>query len=440
MANNGPLGSDTNPGLIDGGTSALTHHRPPGPLCASRPTDTQLEHHLGRLLHHLSVATGWIDTSSVIGSLLGNGSFTAGVVAGMGKNLVTSLVDLTRLFRMFTLAEYHQAHHAPSFWERLGHRVLYETMPLGGMSVSALTFGTGIDLEAEKAFEDRQALFKAVAYAFEHPGEVFDKITAQQLAKYEEFKRAGARHTLSGDFHAGLLFGELLLDVLLIIDGATALAKLGAKVPGLLRMASRLEELAPALRRALKTGGAAAEDAAKSVERVTPSQIQKISGKGSGGETQGRSSSMGRPSLTTGEAEIRGIPVNGALRNIPLGFKNESQFLSAARDLQDALRASGIDDAVVGVRGSSVTGRSLTKGTSFGPESDIDFFVESSKLTERYKASKRIPGFVHPDKILPDYPLLEKWAEKWSEIIGRAITPGAFQPGMLPKQPSILVK
>ena len=274
MANNGPLGSDTNPGLIDGGTSALTHHRPPGPLCASRPTDTQLEHHLGRLLHHLSVATGWIDTSSVIGSLLGNGSFTAGVVAGMGKNLVTSLVDLTRLFRMFALAEYHQAHHAPSFWERLGHRVLYETMPLGGMSVSALTFGTGIDLEAEKAFEDRQALFKAVAYAFEHPGEVFDKITAQQLAKYEEFKRDGARHTLSGDFHAGLLFGELLLDVLLIIDGATALAKLGAKVPGLLRMASRLEELAPALRRALKTGGAAAQDAGTAAERVTPSQLR----------------------------------------------------------------------------------------------------------------------------------------------------------------------
>ena len=88
-------------------------------------------------------------------------------------------------------------------------------------------------------------------------------------------KRNGARHTLSGDFHAGLLFGELLLDVLLIIDGATALAKLGAKVPGLLRMASRLEELAPALRGALKTGGATAEDAGTAAERVTPSQLRR---------------------------------------------------------------------------------------------------------------------------------------------------------------------
>ena len=92
-------------------------------------------------------------------------------------------------------------------------------------------------------------------------------------------KRNGARHTLSGDFHAGLLFGELLLDVLLIIDGATALAKLGAKVPGLLRMASRLEELAPALRRALKTGGAGAQDAGKAAERVTPSELRSAARK-----------------------------------------------------------------------------------------------------------------------------------------------------------------
>ena len=317
---------------------------------------------------------------------------------------------------------------------------IYTAMTLGGTSIAAIPSGVDIDSEAEKAFEDRQALFEAVAYAFERPGEVFDKITAEQLAKYEEFKRDMARHTLSGNFHAGMLFGELLLDLILIIDGATAIAKLGAKVAGLLRMAPRPKELAPALRRALKTGGAVAEDAGKAVERVTPSQILKVGEKASAGKAQSPSSSMGRPGPTIGKAGNRGIPVNGALRNVPLGFKDESQFLSAAGDLQSALKASGIDDAVVGVRGSSVTGQSLTKGTPFGPQSDIDFFVESSKLTEGYKTLKNIPGFVHPNKILPDYPLLEKWAEEWSQIIGREITPDAFQPGMLPNQPSILVK
>ena len=178
----------------------------------------------------------------------------------------------------------------------------------------------------------------------------------------------------------------------------------------------------------------------KGVERVTPSQLLKVSGETPAGEVQGANSSARRLGLGADEVGNRGAPVNGAIRSVPFGFENEPQFLSAARELQDALKASGIDDAIVGVRGSSVTGQSLTKGTPFGPESDIDFFVESSKLTEGYKVSKNIPGFVHPNKILPDYPLLEKWAEKWSKVLGREITPGAFRPGMLPNQPAILVK
>ncbi|MDO3559512.1 hypothetical protein [Ralstonia pseudosolanacearum] len=101
---------------------------------------------------------------------------------------------------------------------------------------------------------------------------------------------------------------------------------------------------------------------------------------------------------------------------------------------------SGSKDATIGVRGSSVTGRSLTKGTPFGPQSDIDFFVESRQLTDGYSTSKNIPGFVHPNKILPDYPLLQDWAESWTKTLGRDVTPGAFVPGTLPKQPSIIVK
>lgn len=38
----GPLGTDTNPGLIDPGTCARTHHRPPGPVCSTRPTETEI--------------------------------------------------------------------------------------------------------------------------------------------------------------------------------------------------------------------------------------------------------------------------------------------------------------------------------------------------------------------------------------------------------------
>jgi hypothetical protein len=76
----------------------------------------------------------------------------------------------------------------------------------------------------------------------------------------------------------------------------------------------------------------------------------------------------------------------------------------------------------------------------FGAASDIDFFVESGQLTQGCKTSRNIPGFVHPEKILNDYPLLNGWTQKWTEILGREATPGAFQPGTLPQSPAILVK
>jgi hypothetical protein len=141
-----------------------------------------------------------------------------------------------------------------------------------------------------------------------------------------------------------------------------------------------------------------------------------------------------------GNAGLEGVPINGATRTVPLGFNPPEQFTTAAQQLQDALVRSGVTDATVGVRGSSVTGVSLTKGTPFGPQSDIDFFIESRQLTEGYKTSKNIPGFVHPGKILPDYPLLQDWSTTWTNTLGRDVTPGAFVPGTLPSQPSIVVR
>jgi hypothetical protein len=135
-----------------------------------------------------------------------------------------------------------------------------------------------------------------------------------------------------------------------------------------------------------------------------------------------------------------GTPINGATRTVPLGFESAEQFAQATQELQQALRASGIDDATVGVRGSSVTGNSPLKGTEFGPQSDIDFFVESGKLTQDYRTSKNIPGFVHPKKLMADYPALQAWASKWSSVLGREVSPGGFVPGTVPSQPAIVAK
>jgi hypothetical protein len=136
----------------------------------------------------------------------------------------------------------------------------------------------------------------------------------------------------------------------------------------------------------------------------------------------------------------KGVPINGAVRRFPLGFKDEEQFLKATEELEEALKKSGINDGTIGVRGSSVTGESLTKGTPFHAKSDIDIYVESKQLTDGFKTSGNIEGFVHPGKIFKKYPILEEWTVKWKAILNRDITPGAFVPGSLPNQPTIVVK
>lgn len=54
-----------------------------------------------------------------------------------------------------------------------------------------------------------------------------------------------------------MLFGELLLDVLMVVDGGTAIYKLAAKIPTLLKMLRRLQQMAPAMRAAAKTSAKA---------------------------------------------------------------------------------------------------------------------------------------------------------------------------------------
>ena len=80
-------------------------------------------------------------------------------------------------------------------------------------------------------------------------------ISDSQAKKYEEFKACLERHSLTGNFHAGDLFGELLLDVLMVIDGVAAIAKIAAKIPRLLELLPKLNELAPALRDAFRKPG-----------------------------------------------------------------------------------------------------------------------------------------------------------------------------------------
>jgi len=119
---------------------------------------------------------------------------------------------------------------------------------------------------------------------------------------------------------------------------------------------------------------------------------------------------------------------------IPRGFNDAEQFTQVGSELKIALQESGIQFSNIGVRGSAVTNVSSKGGafreTALGnlKSSDIDVYVE---LTQEIglKASENIEGFIHPGKLFEKFPALEKWSEKWSQVLGREITPGAFNPG-----------
>ena len=254
---NGPLGGPTNRGSGSSGGLRGSSQRAPGLATQADPHRATLLQHAAHAAHRLATAAGSVSTNSAIGGLLGQGSFSAGLAFGMAKNLAVSVHQLGDLLKMFAMAEYDESRRSGSFLKRLERSMMFG--PMGASAnvtmMSLAHFWPGFDRAAKDAHDQRDALIQLVAYAFEHPGEVLKKIGDSQAKKYEEFKANLERHSMAGDFHAGDLFGELLLDVLMVIDGVTAIAKIAAKIPRLLELLPRLNELAPALRSAFRKPG-----------------------------------------------------------------------------------------------------------------------------------------------------------------------------------------
>jgi hypothetical protein len=124
-------------------------------------------------------------------------------------------------------------------------------------------------------------------------------------------------------------------------------------------------------------------------------------------------------------------------RTFPRGFTNADQFNTAMQELKDLTSRLGDPLARIGVSGSSVTGVSFKEGRPFGPQSDIDVFVESSTLAGSLKQSSNIPGFIHPRRFMEAYPNLGEWAERWSATLGREVSIGGFLTDYLPVRPAI---
>ena len=135
--------------------------------------------------------------------------------------------------------------------------------------------------------------------------------------------------------------------------------------------------------------------------------------------------------------KVRAARAPAATQAVPRGFTGPDQFKKAVSELKAAAAHHGATDTQVGVRGSSVTGVSST-GKPFRPESDIDFYVESSHLTTGLPTSDKVPGMVKPRILMENYPALQDWSTRWSETLGRDVTPAGFATGSVPKGPRIV--
>ncbi len=242
----GVLGTASNPGYGHSRTSGgLGNSHPPGVSGSSTSTLADLEHRATALAHSISTAIGWQQTRSAAYNLIGHQSFTAGVVVGMGENLAKTVVAAVDLLQTLALAEYWESRQDHSFMARLRSSAFFSIAPGASLGmVVAGHFWPGFDRKAQEAYEERGAIADAIKHAFSHPKEFLGSLTKVQEARAREFIAFLGQQSLSGNFRAGVLMGELLFDLLMVVDLAVGLAKLAMAVPKLARYAEDLARLA----------------------------------------------------------------------------------------------------------------------------------------------------------------------------------------------------
>ena len=181
--------------------------------------------------------------------ILGAGSFDLGFCVGIFENLAGSIAALVRLGKTFLLAGLYDAAHLDPILA-VGPAML---LRLEAKAIESFA-GTAM----KEAHSQRNAILQELQYAVTHADEVFGQIGKEYQDRWNLFKAYFAQGTISGDFEAGKLAGNVLVDVLTLIltvvDGI-GLVKIAARLPELARVADGLRgaEGLLAERRAVQT-------------------------------------------------------------------------------------------------------------------------------------------------------------------------------------------
>ena len=262
--------------VIDEGTSIRFETPTPGPVGGSGPAqispaagsaDSGLVGIAADTLNSLNDAIAsfrrsesWAKLQPIVFQVVGHQSFGLGVVYGIGENVIGSVVELAQLAKTFLLADLYDRAHQSSLSAAFGPFAAIQRLMA---EVAMRTFGS----ELEAARIERDELIAEVRHAITNLGEVAGAIKDSYVAKWNRFETLSAQRTLTSQFEAGRIFGEVLLEVVSLIAGGAAIARTAAKLPRLARLA-RLRIPAKSAPRGTAAGTAAAE------KPMTPSQAR----------------------------------------------------------------------------------------------------------------------------------------------------------------------
>jgi hypothetical protein len=126
----------------------------------------------------------------------------------------------------------------------------------------------------------------------------------------------------------------------------------------------------------------------------------------------------------------------------PNGFASAAQFQQALTELLAAARNSGLSDAQVGIRGSSLTGVGFKKGVRDILElrtvpNDFDFFIESEIMFSKVSAASLLEGQIEGRILMQKYPEMRRWATTWCKALNRSLIEGPKPWGWKPQSAGV---
>ncbi len=279
-------GLPASPSSLDGNCGPGYQQRPAWqtlnltPLPRTSPSGAHLaatsQSHTERsLLQRLLSAESWNQIRHYAEILLGPQCFELGVCYGIAKNLAKALWGLVDLLKTLALAGlYARATHRPVGWSVLEWGDYWEAR--GAQYL--------IGQQMKEAYERVVKLKAQLAQIMHDPIGFFKQIGTQlkqeYVAKWNRFQQLEQDSSLSHQFEAGEIFGEVLAEVVLtilaVIDGAGVLAKIASKAPELLRIVETVRTVEAANK---AEGVAEAARVAKELEEAK--SVRPSSGPGS---------------------------------------------------------------------------------------------------------------------------------------------------------------